>query len=132
MIIRLTVRDNDFTSIIEDFASSLYWQDSCPRDTMNIREFWNDMERFRDMWGEVINGSGKLTPEQQSEFLEIVLRKFETYIRRRFDGDGDDALHRDYLLAKIEVKLQKSLTPRWENGEVVYVFPNAGGKHLTF
>ena len=132
MIIRLTVRDNDFTSILESFASSLYWQDSYPRDTANIRELLNDMDHFRDMWSEVINGSGKLTTEQQDEFLEIVLRKFETYIRRRFDGDGDDELHRNYLLANIEVKLQKSLTPRWENGEVVYVFPNAGGKHLTF
>ena len=42
--------------------------------------------------------------------------------------DGDE---KEYLLEHIKITTQKSITPEWENGEVVYVFVNAGGKHIT-
>lgn len=132
MIIRMTVNDNDFTHVVEGFAAVLYFQETYPRTNEYIRDLFDDMEKFRNMWCEVINGSGKLTGEQEMEFIDIIRRKYDLYIRRRFDGEGEDASHCDYLLRNINIKLQKSLTPRWENGEVVYVFPNAGGKYLTF
>ena len=128
MIIRMTVKDNDFTDIVESFALCMFHQDTCFPSDENMRKLYNDDKMFRNSWNEIANGSGKLSNEDADIFLDIIKQKYACYIQRRFD---DDVECQNYLLDNFKVSLQESITPHWENGEVVYVFVNAGGKYIT-
>ena len=129
MIIRMTVGDNDFTDIIESFASYMFFQDTCFPSDENIRKLYNDDKVFRNLWSEVTNGTGKLSNEDKEIFIDIIKQKYTCYIQRRLDDS--DVEYQNYLLDNFKVSLQESITPHWENGEVVYMFINAGGKHIT-
>lgn len=129
MIIRMTVGDNDFTDIVESFASHMIFQDTCFPSDENIRKLYNDDKMFRNLWNEITNGVGKLSDENAEIFLDIIKQKYACYIQRRLNDD--DIEYQNYLLDNFKVNLQESITPHWENGEVVYVFVNAGGKYIT-
>lgn len=128
MIIRMTVNDNDFTYIIESFSSCMYSQDTCFPSDENMRKIYYDNKTFRELWCEITNGKGELCNEDEEIFIDIIKQKYVRYISNRFDDEEDT---KKYLLDKFKVSAQKSITPHWENGEVVYTFVNAGGKHIT-
>ena len=128
MIIKMTIGDNDFTDILESFASRLYVTDTGPRTDENLMQLFEDFNTFTRLWNEVTNGTGNLTKDEQKIFLDTCKRKFAHYVCNRFDDEEET---RAYLLKNFRASMQKSLTPRWQNGEVVYVFIGAGGKSIT-
>lgn len=128
MIVKMTVGDNDFTDILESFASCLYVTETGPRTDENLMQLIEDFNNFTRLWNEVNNGSGGLTKDDTKTFLDICKRKFSHYVCNRFDDEEET---RAYLLKNFRASMQKSLTPRWQNGEVVYVFIGAGGKSIT-
>lgn len=124
----MTVGDNDFTDILESFASRLYVTETGPRTDENLMQLFDDFNTFTRLWNEVTNGTGGLTKDEQKTFLDICKRKFANYVNSRFNDDEETRTH---LLENFRVSMQKSLTPRWQNGEVVYVFIGAGGRSIT-
>ena len=125
MIIRLTLNDNDFTEQLEMFANKLYFMTTCnPRDFSS--QAYDDVHEFNHLWCELLNGSGKLNDEQHARFYELILKKFEYYVESSVKEDS-----KEYFRKNINIRLQKSLTPRNENGEVVYVIVPAGGAIIT-
>lgn len=128
MIIKMTVGDNDFTDILESFASVLFFAETGDRTDENFAQLYKDCQEFSRLWNEVNNGSGSLTKDERKNFLDICKRKFVHYVCNRFDDEEET---RAYLLQNFRVSMQKSLTPRWQNGEVVYVFIGASGKSIT-
>lgn len=95
MIIRMTVQDNDFTGVIEDFVEK-YWFELMP-DTILL-------EKVYELWN------------------QYLLKDFNY---SEYDDGDDDELTREYLLNNFEASLSCTFTDKWENGEVVYYFNNA-------
>ena len=136
MILRLTVNDNDFTEELEKFASDptltrFYCTTKLPQyqgwDTMQ------KMNRFRELF----YSTEKYTPELIEELVESIKERWSIYVNYVMEDhewwDADDAIRvRKYLIDDFKCKFQKSLTPKWENGEVVYLCCGYYNRWWTF
>ena len=133
MILRITVNDNDFTEELEDFASNLelypYIHDHVKNlPTDEALAFFKQNDRFRELFYNTM----KYTPELSTELCELVKKQWELWVKYCMrDHDWWDKAESErikgYLIRDFRVKFQKSLTPKWENGEVVYIccgYPN--------
>ena len=121
MILRITVNDNDFTEYLERFAEDptithFFCTTKLPEysDWQTIKK----MERFRELF----YSTEKYTPELVNELIEGVKLRWELWVKHELKlAEWQDDDTRDYLIKNFKVKFQKSLTPRWENGEVIYI-----------
>ena len=131
MILRITVGDNDFTQELEQFANDIEgtayvmkaaWLDN-PLLTQDEKlALFMRMDRFRKLFYD----TEKYTPELAEELCQMVRQNWEIFVNNIMcDHDWwseDEAKRiREYLIRDFKVKFQKSLTPKWENGEVVYI-----------
>jgi hypothetical protein len=121
MILRITVNDNDFTEYLEQFANDptithFFCTTKLPEysDWQTIKK----MDRFRELF----YSTEKYIPELIDELVEGVKLRWELWVRHELqleEWQDDDT--REYLIKNFRVEFQKSLTPKWENGEVVYI-----------
>jgi hypothetical protein len=121
MILRITVNDNDFTEYLEQFAKDptithFFCTTRLPEysDWQTIKK----MDRFRELF----YSTEKYTPELIKELVEGVKLRWELWVRHELqleEWQDDDT--REYLIKEFRVEFQNSLTPKWENGEVVYI-----------
>ena len=142
MILRITVGDNDFTEELEQFASDIegtaYLLKACKIENTALTqdeklELFKRADRFRDLFYLI----DKHTPEQAAELCEMVKQNWEIFVNNIMcDHDWwseEDAKRiKGYLIRDFKVKLQKSLTPKWHNGEVVYVCCGYHNRWWTF
>ena len=138
MILRITVGDNDFTEELEQFASNLelypyihaYITDAGQDEALKI---FKHLDRFRELF----YSTDKYTPELASELCELIRYSWKLwvdYCMKDHDWwDKEEAIRiKGYLLRDFQVKFQKSLTPKWENGEVVYICCGYHNRWWTF
>jgi hypothetical protein len=130
MILRITVNDNDFTEYLEQFAEDIELFDYTRKlttDNMSIDALYEHIkskERFRELF----YNTEKYTPEFAKELCDMIRKYWEIWVTsclKLEEWQDDDT--REYLIKEFKVKFQKSLTPKWENGEVVYIccgYPN--------
>ena len=115
MIIKMTVKDNDFGDILENFARNL--NNRITKLPINIEE----ME-----WFEQLECMKLLTENHTEEEKELLIRKiketFSTYVKDVCKDESDV----DYLIGKFKVEIIESMTDKWENGEMVYWFQHSG------
>lgn len=142
MILRITVGDNDFTQELEQFANdpegAAYLLKVCkPENDMLTQdekiELFLRADRFRDLF----YMTEKYTPELAAELCEMVKQNWENFVNHVMANhpwwdEADAKRIREYLIRDFKVKFQKSLTPRWENGEVVYICCGYHRKWWTF
>ena len=138
MILRITVGDNDFTEELEQFASNLelypYIKSHITDATQDeALKLFKHLDRFRELF----YNTDKYTPELASELCELIRYSWKLwvdYCMKDHDWwDDDDKVHiREYLIRDFKVKFQKSLTPKWENGEVVYICCGYYNRWWTF
>ena len=138
MILRITVKDNDFTQELEQFASDLelfeYTRSMASNMTSNeLYEYIKNLERFRKLF----YNTEKYTPELAAELCERVKTHWELWVNNCMKDhpwwSAEDAKRiREYLIRDFRVKFQKSLTPKWENGEVVYICCGYHNRWWTF
>lgn len=142
MILRITVGDNDFTPELEQFAKdiegSAYLLKVCKLENDQLTQdeklaLFKDAERFRDLF----YMTDKYTPELAAELCTRVKQNWENFVNHIMcDHDwwdeADAKRVREYLIRDFKVKFQKSLTPKDENGEVVYVCCGYYNKWWTF
>ena len=139
MILRITVGDNDFTEELENFASDLDMYEytrklaaeGCSGDT--LYDYIKSEERFRELFYQ----TEKYTPELAAELCEHIKKNWELWVTKCMKDhewwSDDDKVHiREYLIRDFSVKFQKSLTPKWENGEVVYICCGYHNRWWTF
>lgn len=131
MILRITVGDNDFTEELEQFAndpegSAYFFKAAKSASELMTQdeefELYRRMEHFRELF----YNTEKYTPELAAELCEMVKQNWENFVNHVMSNhewwsDEDAKRIREYLIRDFKVKFQKSLTPRWENGEVVYI-----------
>jgi hypothetical protein len=94
---------------------------------------FKDADRFRDLF----YNTDKYTPALAGELCERIRENWENfvnYVMKDHDywDDTDKVRIREYLIRDFKVKFQKSLTPKWENGEVVYICLGYYNKWWTF
>lgn len=132
MILRITVNDNDFTEYLEQFAKDpTITHFFC---TTELPEYsgWDTMKKM-NKFRELFYGTEKYTTEQIQELVDGIKLHWELWVRHELqleDHQDDDT--REYLIKNFKVKFQKSLTPKWENGEVVYICCGYYNKQWTF
>jgi hypothetical protein len=142
MILRITVEDNDFTEELEQFAKdpegAAYLLKACKPENTSLTQdeklaLFNRADRFRYLFYYV----DKYTPEFAAELCEMVKQNWANYVNHIMADhewwDEDDKVRiRKYLIRDFKVKFQKSLTPKSENGEVVYICCGYHNKQWTF
>lgn len=138
MILRITVGDNDFTEELEQFASNLelypyihaYITDATQEEALKI---FRHLDRFRELF----YNTDKYTPELAAELCELVRHSWKLWVdycmKDHVWWDKEEAERiKGYLLRDFKVKFQKSLIPKWENGEVVYICCGYHNRWWTF
>lgn len=138
MILRITVSDNDFTQELEEFADDLelfdYTRSKASEMTSDeLYDHIKENDRFRELFYNTM----KYTPELADELCELIKKHWELWVNNSMKDhewwdDEDKVRIREYLIRDFRVKFQKSLTPKWENGEVVYICCGYHNRHWTF
>jgi hypothetical protein len=142
MILRITVNDNDFTEELEEFAKDpegcAYLLKACAPDNTRLTQdekltLFKEADRFRDLF----YNTDKYTPAQAGELCERIRENWENFVNyvmkdHEWWTDEDKIRLREALIRDFKVKFQKSLTPKYENGEVVYICCGYHNKQWTF
>ena len=123
----MTVEDNDFTELLEDFAGDLrkhffqetksaYENDYSPEI---IRQLIETEETIRQtLWADSIK---EVTDEGKTLLKARLHIMWGKYVD---SGEQEDRI-KDYLKRDFKVKLGFKFEDKWENGEVVYYFTGA-------
>ncbi len=130
-ILKLTVKDNDFTEWIEEFAKDMavtgIYLKHAKAGLVTLeeqREMICDLDRFRELF----YNTDEFTDEVTTELVALITKNWAKFVR-----DKAETQHCiDYLIDNFEIKVQKSFTPRWMNGEVVVVCTGYWNKQWTF
>ena len=142
MILRITVGDNDFTEELEQFAKdpegAAYLLKVCKPENIRLTQdeklaLFERADRFRELF----YNTDKYTPELTVELCNMVRQNWENFVNHvmldhDWWDDFDKIRIREALIKDFKVKFQKSLTPKWENGEVVYICCGYHNKQWTF
>jgi hypothetical protein len=139
MILRITVNDNDFTEELEEFASDLDMYEyirklsveGCSGDA--LYDYIKAVERFRELFYQ----TEKYTPKLADELCEHIKKNWTLWVNsvmkdHEWWDDEDKVRIREYLIRDFKVTFQKSLAPKWENGEVVYICCGYHNRWWTF
>ena len=138
MILRITVSDNDFTQELEEFADDLelFEYTRSKASEMTSDELYNYIKE-KDRFRELFYNTMKYTPELAEELCDLIKKHWELWVNNSMKdhewwNNEDKVRIREYLIKDFRVKFQKSLTPKWENGEVVYICCGYHNRHWTF
>jgi hypothetical protein len=142
MILRITVGDNDFTEELEQFANdpeciAYLHKVYRPENTTLTQDEKIKLFKRTDRFSKLFYNTEKYTPELAAELCELVKQNWENFVNHAMKdhdywSDTDKVRLREYLIRDFKVKFQKSLTPKWENGEVVYICCGYPNKWWTF
>ena len=138
MILRITVSDNDFTQELEEFADDLELFDYTRKkanemSSDELYDYIKSLDRFRELFYQ----TEKYTTELAAELCDLVKRHWEIWVNNCMKDhpwwSAEEAKQiREYLIKDFDVKFKKSLTPKWENGEVVYICCGYHRRRWTF
>lgn len=129
MIIKVTIKDNDFTQLIEryfdndgkySFVFLVRLLNSVQDDTnkhMKMREVANKFN------GYIINGANKITYADKRTFERLLKQEIIEWLKEVHEDD-------EYIIDNLKVTITSRLISKWENGEVVYFFPSQH-KYIT-
>ena len=138
MILRITVSDNDFTQELEEFADDLELfeytrKKATEMSSDELYTYIKSLDRFRELFYQ----TEKYTPELANELCDLIKQHWEIWVNNCMKdhpwwNDDDKVRIREYLIRDFNVKFKKSLAPKWENGEVVYICCGYHKRHWTF
>lgn len=127
MIIRLTVKDNDFSEQIEEYMKNfiLYIRELMPEQDLGDNPIFEDVYawRLRDKRISAIfnpNITSVLTQKDKVFIINQVKKTFGFFCENRFDTDTAE-----YLKKRVDVRVLSRMEDKWENGEVFYWFQHS-------
>ena len=143
MIVKYTLKDNDFTQVIEEYLKEFgpFYAFNYPTFE-GVKKFKNLLEKYdnyRDKYYEDKDITLEEFKEIKSKLLVILKANFIQYISNiapnsNWSTDGINAKelqdNKEYILNNIKVTIVTNIPDQWENGEVVYFITN-GGKYIT-
>lgn len=132
MIIRITVHDSKYINTLKMFSNAmkdceLYYDDT-GGNTANKQKSQaiHDGYFFDNLHHLLIENS--MSEEQMSDYIRMLKSKFKYYC---LEYPFSNVSRNDYaaIERRLDVSLIKSLTPRNENGEVLYIIPSKIGMY---
>ena len=127
MIIKMTVKDNDFGNLMSGFVLNLGIRIS--QLPLNIKEL--DGERQLEIIKELKmldrllnpNITEQHTDEEKKLLVKRITEVFSEYVNKPYVcGDEDTAA---YLIRNFKVEIVNSMEDKWENGEMFYWFQHS-------
>lgn len=129
MIIKVTIKDNDFTQLIEryfdndgkySFVFLVRLLNSVQDDTNKHMKMCEVANKFN---GYIINGANKITYADKRTFERLLKQEIIEWLKEVHEDD-------EYIIDNLKVTITSRLISKWENGEVVYFFPSQH-KYIT-
>lgn len=127
MIIRITVHDRRYTDKLKAFANVMNECDTYynPLFMENYEHaIANDRYRFDYLYELIVTGNA--VQPQVDEFVRIIKSKF-VYYCNKYPFVVLQSEEKEFMLNNICIDVIRSLTPKDENSEVVYIFPSTLG-----
>ena len=135
MIIEYTLKDNDYTQVIEQYLEEYGPFLAIFFSTIDEHiEFKKDIARYDNL-----KNNSPEQKELKSKLTKTLKQKFKAYINSIAENSNwnTGAItakelidSRPYILKNIKIKIVHSITDKWQNGEVVYYF-TSNQKYLT-
>ena len=119
MIVRLSVKDNDFSIILESYLSNflLNITKTCELTRENALDIWENQKKINQILNPNIHRDWT---EEDTEFLEEQIRQsFAYFCEKRKPAS------KEYLVKNLDIKFLKSVADKWENGEACYWFQHS-------
>ncbi len=114
MIIRVTVNDNDYYFEMKAFMRSMW--NFRENKNISVSERIEAHNRHFDIIALINpNNSKKLTEEDKNCIIKYLKEQFVKYANSNIEKDL-----RKYLIESLEIKILKTFTDKWENGEAFY------------
>lgn len=114
MIIRVTVNDNDYYYEIMGFMRSMW--NFRENKSLSVSEQINAHNRHYDIIDLINpNNSKTLTEEDKNLIITYLKEQFVKYANSNIKEDT-----KKYLIESFEIKILKTFTDKWENGEAFY------------
>lgn len=132
MIIRITVHDSKYINTLKMFSNAmkdceLYYDDT-GGNTANKQKSQAVCNEyiFDNLHHLLIENS--MSEEQASDYIKMLKSKFKYYC---LEYPFSNVSRNDYaaIERRLDISLIKSLTPRNENGEVLYIIPSKIGMY---
>lgn len=119
MIIRLSVNDNDFSNIIEEYLSGL-WSNIIETDVLSKENALEMIDNKRKI-NEILNPNNDYKLKENDKiFLENQIRKsFRYWCENHYPCDAV------YLNKNISIEFLNVMEDKWENGEACYWFQHS-------
>ena len=135
MIIEYTLKDNDYTQVIEQYLEEYGPFLAIFFNTIDEHiEFKKDIARY-----ETLKNNSPEQKELKTKLNKILKQKFKAYINSIAENSNWNTVaitakelieSRPYILKNIKIKIVHSITDKWQNGEVVYYF-TSNMKYIT-
>lgn len=111
MIIKLTVRDNDFRNIMDTFAG--YFSFALVRELP-----YEERDRVSKLLNPNLTKS--YTEEDKTFLISEIKKMFKNFVESRVDAEASE-----YLIDNFKIEITNSMEDKWENGEMYYWFQHA-------
>lgn len=135
MIIEYTLKDNDYTQVIEQYLEEYGPFLAIFFSTIDEHiEFKKDIARYDNL-----KNNSPEQKELKSKLTKTLKQKFKAYINSIAENSNwnTGAItakelidSRPYILKNIKIKIVHSITDKWQNDEVVYYF-TSNMKYIT-
>ena len=127
MIIRMTVEDNDFTEMLEDFADNLF-ERLYIESSLVLNEFYDP-----EMLHRLIEIEETIRKTMWAESMDDITDEAKTLLKAKLviiwckyvDSTKKEDRIKEYLKRDFTCSFSFSFEDKWENGEVVYYFTTA-------
>lgn len=135
MILKISVRDNDFSDVMEQFCEEIAAGWHHPRERKpdqaekeKLSEWYDrsfqDGVFFRQILSELAQN---VSDDNKKRVVRIVTDSFVYFTNERWEDNAE------YLQRHFICEIVDTVTDRWMNGEEYYVFPTSyAGKVLCF
>lgn len=124
MIIRITVHDNDFQTILERFCKNFYMNITEIYSLSNDNMDYENLNLYRKRSNEIRslfnpNNDIVLTKEVKENIKRIVREGFNTFVMKNSPKNAE------YLKKNVQIDVLSRMEDKWENGEAFYWFQHS-------
>ena len=127
MIIKMTVRDNDFGNFFEHILNDESIRYNLVNKDMTFNKDTASSEELDQQVCNIIKELGIEKSFENKEYVEIIEKRVLNNLKYLINNNSNFNFDRDtknYLINKLRVRCLKRFEDKWENGEAFYIIKN--------